>query len=304
MKLYIIGNGFDMAHGIPSSYSDFCDFMRENYHADYQRIGRYFFENVSELWSDFERNLTHLNIERLVRENIDIWKYQKSREIENTFDTEFSNLKAFFMEWVTSQFDNIQADRKYDLSRNDFYITFNYTPTLHIVYDVPNTRIIYIHENSVENNFVMPIVGHGESEEEIIKKVTTASEIIDRIVQESMKEDQGDYSYPIEGMIEVIKNEIVIFLNSLRKNTDDVIRRYDGFFQELGEHRDKITDVIVLGHSLSDVDLPYFRHIEQLLDVDTRWSIDYFPNDEVTKQRKLQRFRETMEFDAAAYELP
>ena len=303
MKLYILGNGFDMAHDIPSSYSDFCIFMRENHYEDYQRIGKYFFEDESELWSDFERNLTHLNIERLVRENIDVWKYQQTHEIENTFDTEISNLKAYFMEWVTSQFDNIQTDRKYDLSRDDFYITFNYTPTLHIVYDVPNTHIVYIHENSVEDKMVMPVVGHGESKEEITEKITIASGIIDRIVRESMEEDHDDYPYPIEETIEVIKNEIVFFLNSLRKDTDEVILRYDGFFQELGEHRDIITDVIVLGHSLADVDIPYFQHIEQLLDVDTRWSIDYFPHDEATKQRKLQRFYEIMGFDASAYEL-
>lgn len=29
MKLYIIGNGFDIAHGIPSKYSDFMNFVWE-----------------------------------------------------------------------------------------------------------------------------------------------------------------------------------------------------------------------------------------------------------------------------------
>lgn len=302
MKLYIIGNGFDMAHEIRSSYIDFCNFMREYHFADYHRIGKYFFEDESELWSDFERNLTHLNIERLVRENIDVWKYQNSRDIGNTFETEFSNLKTFFMEWVTTQFGNIQADRKYELSRNDFYITFNYTPTLHVVYDILDTHILYIHGNSVENNFMMPIVGHGESQEEIEQRITNASDEIEEIVRSSFHMGAG--IYPIEETIEVIKNEMVFFLNSLRKDTDEVIQRYDGFFQELGEYRENFTDVIVLGHSLADVDMPYFRHIEQLLDVNTRWSIDYFPHDEATKQRKLQRFRKTMGFGASAYELP
>lgn len=302
MKLYIIGNGFDMAHGILSSYRDFCRFMRENHYADYQRIGKYFFDDESELWSDFERNLTHLNIERLVRENIDVWKNHNSREIENIFDTEFSNLKAYFMEWVTSQFNNIQADRKYDLSRNDFYITFNYTPTLHIVYDVPNTHIIYIHENSVEDNMVMPIVGHGESPEDIEHRIANASDEIEEIVRASFQISAG--IYPVEETIEIIKHEIESFLNSLRKDTEDVISHYNGFFEDLGTHKDDITDVIILGHSLAEVDIPYFRKIENLLDVDTQWSTDYFPHDEVAKRIKLQRFSDTMGFDASAYELP
>lgn len=270
MKLYIIGNGFDMAHDILSSYRDFCRFMCENHYADYQRIGKYFFEDESELWSDFERNLTHLNIERLVRENIDVWKYQNSREIENTFDTEFSNLKAYFMEWVTSQFNNIQADRKYDLSRNDFYITFNYTPTLHIVYDVPNTHIIYIHENSVEDSMVMPIVGHGESPEDIEQRIAIVSDEIEEIVRASFQISAG--IYPVEETIEIIKHEIERFLNSLRKDTEDVISHYNDFFEDLGTHKDVITDVIILGHSLAEVDMPYFRKIENLLDVETQWS--------------------------------
>ena len=29
-RLYIIGNGFDIAHGIPSKYSDFRDYCQRN----------------------------------------------------------------------------------------------------------------------------------------------------------------------------------------------------------------------------------------------------------------------------------
>lgn len=291
-----------MAHDISSSYIDFCNFMRDYHFEDYHRIGKYFFEDESELWSDFERNLTHLNIERLVRENIDVWKYQDSCDIGNTFDSVFSNLKTFFMEWITTQFNNIQADRIYDLSRNDFYLTFNYTPTLHIVYGVPNSHIIYIHENSVEDNMVMPIVGHGESPEDIEKRIANVSDEIEEIVRASFQISEG--IYPVEETIEIIKHEIESFLNSLRKDTEDVILRYNDFFEDLGTHNDDISDVIILGHSMSEVDMPYFRKIENLLDVDTLWSIDYFPHDEVAKQIKLQRFSETMGFEAFAYEFP
>jgi hypothetical protein len=69
-------------------------------------------------------------------------------------------------------------------------------------------------------------------------------------------------------------------------------------------HKNDIIDVIILGHSLAEVDMPYFRKIENLLDVESQWRIDYFPHDEVAKRTKLQRFSETMGFDALAYELP
>lgn len=34
MTLYIIGNGFDIAHGIECKYTDFRDYLGEN-HSDY-----------------------------------------------------------------------------------------------------------------------------------------------------------------------------------------------------------------------------------------------------------------------------
>ncbi|WP_345095285.1 AbiH family protein [Flavobacterium chungnamense] len=30
MKLYIVGNGFDLGHGIPCEYSDFRNYLLEN----------------------------------------------------------------------------------------------------------------------------------------------------------------------------------------------------------------------------------------------------------------------------------
>lgn len=300
MKLYIIGNGFDIAHNIHSSYSDFCAFVRDNHPYDFERIGHLFFDDANVLWSDFERNLTHLNILRLVNENIDIWKHQNSRDIENTFDTEFSNLKTYFMEWVISKFNHIHGDRIYDLSANDFYVNFNYTNTLHTVYGIPNTRILYIHENSVENHYLMPIVGHGEPPEEITRRIEDVSANIEEIVRLSFFRDLG--IYPVGETTEVIKNEINHFLNSLRKNTDDVMQRHHDFFENLGEQRDVVTDVIILGHSLADVDIPYFKRIDELLNVDTSWHIDYYPNDIFSRDAKLRRFREVMDFDAAAYD--
>ena len=52
--LYIIGNGFDLAHGIKSKYSDFRDFLASNQLELYQGLQEFFDEDY--LWS----NLCHL----------------------------------------------------------------------------------------------------------------------------------------------------------------------------------------------------------------------------------------------------
>lgn len=58
MKLYIIGNGFDIGHGIPCKYSDFYTYLERNREDVLEEMGQYYYvDSDSELWSDFERGL-------------------------------------------------------------------------------------------------------------------------------------------------------------------------------------------------------------------------------------------------------
>lgn len=59
MKLFIIGNGFDLQHGLKTNYLDFLKFNEKS------DSGRRFINSLDKfqhcptdhLWSDFERNL-------------------------------------------------------------------------------------------------------------------------------------------------------------------------------------------------------------------------------------------------------
>lgn len=52
-RLYIIGNGFDIAHGIPCRYSDFRRYCKEEMPEMYEKLNRYY-DGGDKLWSDFE----------------------------------------------------------------------------------------------------------------------------------------------------------------------------------------------------------------------------------------------------------
>lgn len=56
MKLYIIGNGFDMAHGLKTSYGAFDKYLTE-YHEDWHQIlgAMYKKNDPNWLWKDYER---------------------------------------------------------------------------------------------------------------------------------------------------------------------------------------------------------------------------------------------------------
>ena len=58
MKLYIIGNGFDIAHGILCRFSDFYTYLEENRYDVLEEMEQYYdIYKDSDLWSDFEREL-------------------------------------------------------------------------------------------------------------------------------------------------------------------------------------------------------------------------------------------------------
>lgn len=79
MKLYYIGNGFDLAHNLPTRYLDFKEYFKTNYpeyyyrfiemyglgeiHSDYN--GPYYddseSEEIIELWMDFENTLAKID---------------------------------------------------------------------------------------------------------------------------------------------------------------------------------------------------------------------------------------------------
>lgn len=69
MRLFIIGNGFDLAHGLKTKYEDFRKYLEENnenflYRLEYmygfcRESNKKYVEKY--LWQDFEKNLGCIN---------------------------------------------------------------------------------------------------------------------------------------------------------------------------------------------------------------------------------------------------
>lgn len=62
--LYIIGNGFDLHHGINSSYKDFQEWMYENNPDVIEKADEIYGICDDEWWSDFENQLASLDTVR------------------------------------------------------------------------------------------------------------------------------------------------------------------------------------------------------------------------------------------------
>ena len=56
-KLFIIGNGFDLAHNLKTSYIDLKNYVKKNDKHIYQQINKQIFIGETCLWNNFEENV-------------------------------------------------------------------------------------------------------------------------------------------------------------------------------------------------------------------------------------------------------
>ena len=64
-SLYIVGNGFDIHHGIPSRYCDFGLFLKKVDLSTYREVERYFTVD-GDFWNEFEAHLADLDVYALI----------------------------------------------------------------------------------------------------------------------------------------------------------------------------------------------------------------------------------------------
>lgn len=168
-KLYILGNGFDLLHNLPTSYDNFKSFLEKSNKEDRDLIQK--LEDIYEpgqLWKEFEIALGKPKMENV-------------NQIENLFnltifDEQFkSKVSAAFEKWIRSIDKEIYTKAiKYTFSPEDKFISFNYTPTLEFLYNINLDQILHIHGFVVETFFGENLlIGHGKvldnSEHQILK---------------------------------------------------------------------------------------------------------------------------------------
>lgn len=274
-RLYIIGNGFDLYHGIKSSYWHFRDFVKKVDNTLFDALEEYF--NPDDLWSDFEKALEFLDTDKIVDEagnylesySNENWKdayhHDYQYEIQTRIDIVTDLLKKIFTEWILQlELPEDSTINRLSINKNSAFLNFNYTRTLEKLYGVSLDNIIYIH-NKIENKESNLILGHSRepnsnnsfnknnSEEQDVR-ITEGNSILDQ------------------------------YFLATYKSTKTVIHEYANFFNSLSS----IEEIIVLGHSLSDVDLPYFEKIIQKVDKEkVLWSISYHSEQDAKHHHKV-----------------
>lgn len=253
--LFVIGNGFDLVHGVKSSYWDFQSTLGKSNQLraalEVALIG-------DDLWGDFENNLAHINTYGMLSnldDMIDVYDaYSEDASAADLFaaaeetmwplQSIVHDLPRRFHMWVnTLQPGKHMALFEEAFSKISRYLTFNYTEFLESVYGIPESRIAYIHGKRDTKGKGALVLGHAPD-------AGTEDGRRPRLphYRSAAKREK------LEAALLVAQNWVNWYHEDFTKDTADIIRAHASFFDMLSEVR----DVVVVGHSLSAVDMPYY----------------------------------------------
>lgn len=274
-KLYIIGNGFDKHHKLPTGYNDFHQFVIDN-NTDLENNFEEYFQlrTKNSLWSDFENDLATFKWKNFFDEknNLDVqdesfrpsFVFGLEDDLIQETDDFIEEISAGFEDWLNHiQINSI--DEKFPFDKESIFLTFNYTLTLEEVYKIPSKKILHIH-GDIENNQGCLIFGHNE-------ELKTEPEL----------DENGDSNRTMFTDSEAASKSSFY---ALKKPVSDIIRENKSFFENLSN----ISDIIILGHSLNSVDIPYFVEIKKYAEKMPKWNVSF--HEESEKETHLKALQE------------
>lgn len=272
MKLFVIGNGFDLHHHIKSSYKNFAEYLFVNDIALHNTL-QLFNLHGEELWADFEANLAELDedvlyqyySDSLVSYGDDNWSDRYHHEFQFFIEEEVwrmtYGLKKSFLNWILCltvdngcRFEGIA--KLFELNADKIFLNFNYTDSLECKYGVDRERILYIH-NKAEDEKSNLILGHSVLGKQSDKELWS-----------------GDVR------MSEAELHIMDYYKKTCKASPQVINDNSTFFQNLYS----VDEIYVLGHSMSWVDKLYFETILRYIDMHkVIWNVSYYDGFEKVK---------------------
>lgn len=277
MKLNIIGNGFDLYHGLPSRYYDFATWLIENDPDLYQDISKYLgvqiFARVrngldieegdyvveEQFWSCFEQRLGNVDSTAFEDQLLDDLGLENDDPVslfeEVNADSIAKNIKYKLAKWI---YESVDIDQNYKIIKKnmrckikfapeDRFIVFNYTHTLQRLYRIPDQKIFYIHGECMDENSTL-IVGHGN--EDIIPELAC-----------QIREAEAKYDYTQSSLNAIDEMSCMLsFIKELKKDVSLHLQQLSHVLQEISL---PIDEIIIYGFSFGDVDMPYVHEISK-----------------------------------------
>jgi hypothetical protein len=210
------------------------------------------------LWCDFENSLgcfdwhefheahNHIDVlsESFRRSDV----YGLEDDLTEQSDHYVEAIRESFREWVEG-IDVSVADRKVAFPQDASFITFDYTRTLQSIYRISDDRVFHVHGRA--DLFEELIFGHGETMEE-----------------EPELDENGDSN---RTMFSDAEGAAKYPFYAFQKPVGEVLKKN----REVFDSARGVSEIVVLGHSLNNIDLPYFKQLAASAP-NARWLVCYF----------------------------
>ncbi|MBO4283283.1 MAG: bacteriophage abortive infection AbiH family protein [Clostridia bacterium] len=261
-RLFIIGNGFDLAHELPTSYPDHFKKIAES-----NESITYFWDiyqtETPNIWSDFEYCLGHPDFNSL-EEIFEGYAPDYLSDHESDRDAIITQVDISGNLYKSlSQFaENAETDlhKKMPLEKysncfcdNDVFVSFNYTHTLERLYGIKETNVLHIHGEVGKSNLIM---GYPKGEYKP-----------EKYIYDVRQKGRGPYrECDIRDHVKQMEAE-EIFDYYTAKAYKDLIDKTESFNKDYQEHAFAsflnhriINEIIILGHSCK-IDFDYFQYL-------------------------------------------
>lgn len=278
-NLFILGNGFDLAHNLPTQYSCFRNYLlshsiqskedRDNMIIPKQMGPQIWLTKEDEIkpspptefyadvvrwlvddaagkrhrmdWCDFESYLGKLRFEEVLQH----WTYvDDDNSAYNSLREAVDSIKGFVSNWInTIELSTARPREKYkdviDAER-DYAITFNYTETLEVLYGMKQDHVCHIH-------------GKRETDPKLAekKKNLPIGDNNCEIIVGTKERKKGEN-----------KDRYTALRGSLVKDTKYHEEDHKDFFDLICDYQ--VNDIYSIGFSFSEVDNPYIETIISL----------------------------------------
>lgn len=273
MNLYIIGNGFDMAHELKTSFNDFKKYMQEESKDSVDRWEKIINFNLNNDWSNLEESFEYVDYDYLVElcsyylrsYNDENWsdsfhhdyQYELNKYLDLILQSDF-----YLREWLKNI--KMPNNKKYYLDKDSIYLTFNYTNLLEKTYQISKKNICHIHGDlSINKRLVL-----GHMNPNIVDDIEKC------FIDDDIRINEGK---------EIMNDS----KNKSYKGSKTLISENSDFFLKCKN----IKKIYIIGHScdsIEKVDNEYYSKISSLVDKENIIvNVVYYDEKDINKYNEI-----------------